>query len=225
MLLATWTVMHPIGEFVISKLLHLNPIRYFLTPYFVVFGILSGVAVIEIAQWMRKILPKISLRKLYIISLLLILGTSTLTYQRSFQRATICFCQPDILDFGYPKKTEMEAVDWLRKNSHPNDIVLSGYHAGMLIPAFSGNRVYTSWWYKLIEPPTFPAVLDALAGFYRQTISIEDASTFLKQSQISYIYYSQEEHLLNPLVWGLDYPFLKEVYNQGEVIIYKVEAL
>lgn len=219
----TWTVMHPVGEFVLSRLMHVNPIRYFITPYYVAFGLLSGVLVTHITAWAKTRFSLLRPNKIYVVLLILILGTSIFSYQRTWRRSSLCFCQPEVLDFGYPAKTVVRSIDWLRHNTKPDDIVLSGYHAGMLIPAFAGNRVYTSWWYKLIEPPSFPAVLGALSGFYRQTVDDAAAYNFLHTYDISYVYYWREEHALNPSVWGLKYPFLTVVYNEGDVIIYKVK--
>lgn len=219
----TWAVMHPVGEFVLSKFMHVNPIRYFITPYYVAFGILSGVLLTDIVGWARTRFSLLWPNKIYAVLLILILGTSIFSYQRTMRRSELCFCQPAVLDFGYPTKTVMRSVMWLRQNTKPGDIVLSGYHAGMLIPAFAGNRVYTSWWYKLIEPPSFPAVLGALSGFYRQAVDDTAAYTFLQTYDISYVYYSPEEHALNLSGWGLTYPFLTEAYNEGDVIIYRVE--
>ena len=54
MLLGTWLVMHPVGEFILSPLLHINAIRYFLTPYYVAFGILAAVGVTTIARGAKK---------------------------------------------------------------------------------------------------------------------------------------------------------------------------
>ncbi len=224
LLFATWTIMHPFGEFFLSKLLHLNPIRYFLTPYFIVFGVLSGVFVTSMASRIRALLhARASTASISIMILVIVIGSSVLSYQKTFRRSALCFCQADILSFGYPQRSIMESIQWLATHTKPEEVVLSGYHAGMLIPAFSGNIVYVSWWYKLIEPPSFPLVLDALAGFYRETVSDEDALAFLKKSNISYIFYSQEEHELNPWKWGLSYPFLKEAYAKGDIIIYSVK--
>lgn len=223
LLLWTWTIMHPVGEFVLSKFMHINPIRYMITPYYVAFGVLSGVLLAHIVAWAKARFSLLRPNRIYGALLILILGTSIFSYQRTVRRSELCFCQPPVLDFGYPAKTVMRSIDWLRQNTKTGDIVLSGYHAGMLIPAFAGNRVYTSWWYKLIEPPSFPAVLGALSGFYRQTVDDAAAYTFLQTYDISYVYYSPEEHALNPSRWGLKYPFLSEVYNEGDVIIYRVK--
>ncbi len=221
---ASWVIMHPVGEFLLSKYMHLNMIRYLITPYFVVFGILSGSLVERIEEYIKRTSQThISIKHLTVLLILFVFAVSSITYIKSFKRATNCFCQRDMLDFGYPKKTNIEAIEWLAKNTKATDVVLSGYHAGMLIPAFSGNRVYTSWWYFLIGPPEFSTVVDSLAAFYRQGVPPDEAYAFLKKTGISYVFYSQEEHGLNPVVWGLDYPFLKEVYNRADVTIYKVQ--
>lgn len=222
LLLWTWVVMHPVGEFILSKFMHINPIRYFITPYFVAFGVLSGTLLTHIVSWAKTRFSLQWPNKIYAVMLILILGTSIFSYQRTLRRSTLCFCQPEILDFGYPAKTDIRSIDWLRQNTSPNSVVLSGYRAGMLIPAFAGNRVYTSWWYKLIEPHTFPAVMTALSDFYRQTADDTSAYTFLKTYNISYVYYSGEERALNPYINGLAYPFLTEVHREGDTRIYAV---
>ncbi len=222
LLLASWIVVHPIGEFFLSPVLHLNPIRYFLTPYFVGFGILAAVVIDEAVRRLAGIGLYTKQYGMYGVLVVLVISTGTYTYMRSFLRASRCYCHYGILDFAYPQRSVMEGISWLQAHTKPSDIVLSGYRAGMLIPAFSGNRVYTSWWYKLIEPPSFPIVLDGLADFYRQNRSEEDARAFIKRYNISYIFYSDEEYMLKPSAWGLQYSFLTEVYNHDGVMIYEV---
>lgn len=134
----------------------------------------------------------------------------------------LCFCAGASFDFGYPKKTIINGIFWLSKNTKPGDIVLSGYFAGTLIPAFAGNRVYASWWYRLIEPPTVGQTEMNIAQFYSGKISDTDARTFLRQTHIAYVFYSEQEQGYAGGKQTLDYPFLFPVYENAGTVIYSV---
>lgn len=223
LLLATWILVHPLGEFFVSPILKLNPIRYFLTPYFVVYGVLAAVGVSTLVSVVRSRMKRIATWVLTTALAAVVIATGIGTYQANWQRSNLCFCTAQFFDFAYPKRTVMDAIRWLSVNTNPNDIVLSGYYAGTLIPAFSGNRVYVSWYYRLVEPPTMPFVETQITKFYANGMTDGEAADFLKQTQVSYVFYSEGEQLNTSGALTLRYPFLRDVYNRNGTIIYRVD--
>lgn len=223
LLLATWVVMHPIGEFIISPILHVNYVRYFLTPYFVAFGILSTVGVTTLSRWVSARAKGLSQRVVTVVLIITFLFTSVGTYVAVWNGEHLCFCFGQYFDFGYPKKTVMDGVFWLHANTKPDDIVLSSYYTGMLIAAFAGNRVYVSWWYRLVEPPMFNSTQATLTAFYSGTMTDVYAEAFLKQEHIAYVFYADQERNFEKEKSKLPYSFLRERYNRDGTIIYEVQ--
>ena len=141
LILATWLVMHPVGEYVLSPMLHLNAFRYFLTPYYVAFGILGAAGVVHLSGWVHGHMSKIPQWSIAAALTALILATSLGTYVAVWQQEHLCYCLDVSIDFAYPKTSVMDGIFWLSRNSKPDDVVLSSYFTGTFIPAFAGNRV------------------------------------------------------------------------------------
>lgn len=223
LLLVTWLVMHPVGEFIVSPMLHINNIRYFLIPYYFAFGILATSGLTILSGWIQKYVRSVSRQVILVLLVTAVLASSTGTYISSWQEQHLCFCAGQYFDFGYPKRTVVDGIFWLSENTKPDDIVLSGYFAGALIPAFAGNRVYVSWWYRLIEPTTIGNTQANLAAFYGGTMSDSDAYAFLKRENISYVFYSEQEQTFAAGKANLQYPFLTDRYNKAGTVIYQVK--
>jgi hypothetical protein len=222
-LLATWLVMHPVGEYIISPILHINYFRYFVTPYYVAFGVLGAIGITILSDWIRKHLHNIPRRIITSALVVALFFTSIGMYAAVWREANLCFCYGQLYDFSYPKRTVMEGIFWLQKNTRPDDIVLSEYYTGTLIPGFSGNRVYVSWWYYLIQPPNVWSTDATLAAFYSGRMPEGQALSFLKRGNISYVFYSETEQTYARGVQTLDYPFLTERYNVNGTRIYQVQ--
>lgn len=216
-LLATWLFMHPVGEFLLAPLLHVNKVRFFITPYFVVSGILAVIGLQELSgRFKRKTL-------VHVLTIIIVLLSSVQTYRAVYARSNLCFCLGQYTDYAYPKRSLMNAIWWLRDNTKPSDVVLSGYYDGALIPAFSGNAVYVSWWYRLIEPPEMGLNQYTIDRFYMGVMTDSEASDFLHTENISYVLRSDEERLIQPQPEALSYSSIQEVYTGNSVVIYKVK--
>jgi len=221
-LLLPWIIMHPFGEYVLSPILGINKIRYFLTPYFIVFGLLATEGVTSLAGLIVS--KKRVLRYgIYLSSIVLVIGSGWFAYLRSYERALVCFCNVKYFDYGYPKKDIMDVLVWLRSNSKETDIVLSDTYAGVLIPAFSGNRVYTSWWFRLTEVGAYFQTTNVSRHFYTGTMTNKDALNFLRENNISYVFVGEKEREYAEGMKELRYPMLSLVFQSGETRLYKVE--
>lgn len=214
LLLFSWIPIHPIGVFLLTPILGLNEIRFFLTPYFVVFGILAVYGI----RFLTSLAAQKWRRHIAVIVIGLIFGVGVYAYEANYNRTHLCFCMQRYFTFAYPKRDLMGGMFWLRDHTKESDIVLSLYHAGSLVPAFSGNRVQVSWWFRLVEPPNFYPVMNQVFAFYRQAMTANEAHEFVKSNHIAYVFYGEEEQ--NPR-W-VPYPFLTEVYRNSGVIIYRV---
>lgn len=209
-LIAPWLIVHPVAVLVFSNLLNLNSHRFFFGPYFVIFGILAAIGVKRFGRLMALVIVGIS----YVASLW--------AYSASVQYGSVCFCNVQFFDYGYPKKELMGAIFWLRDHSKEADVVLSGPYAGVLIPAFAGNRVYTSWWLRLMEPRLYEQTEGQFSLFYSGGMSSAAAQKLFFDNTIGYILYSQQERQIAGNGSVIAYPFITQVYQDGETIIYRV---
>jgi len=221
LLLLPWLIVHPVGVFLVSPLIGMNRSRLFFTPYFAVFAILAvyGIVTISraIARWREgigKLVPWI------ILSLVLL--PSYISYAASYQDLDVCFCNIPFYDYGYPKRSTMEAIWWLRDHTREDDIVLSGLYTGALIPAFAGNRVYTSWWMRLTQTPNFPDVERTMYRFFASDMTEDEARSLVSSQNIEYVFLSDEEQQYGQGKTALDYLFLRQVYQSENTRIYAV---
>lgn len=219
----SFTLVHPIAVFLLPGLLSVNKIRFFLTPYHFIFAFLATYGILSLSDFFHT--KFLILSRYFFIGLFTVipLFSSWYVYSMSFNQQKNCFCQWQFFDYGNPKKDLMDAIFWLRKNSAEDDIVLSGYYAGTLIPAFSGNKVYTSWWFRLMQPDNFKEVSGNIQNFFSGNISPETALSFLKKEKINFIFFSDEEMNNYAGSKSLKYPFLKPVFQKNNTIIYQVD--
>ena len=209
LLFLPWIIMHPVFTLVVSKILAINPSRFFFGPYFVVFGILAYFGI----KQLNKVIV------IAVISLMLL--ASTISYGASLNYTKTCFCLVQYFDYGYPKKDLMEAIFWLRDNTKADEIVLSGSYAGVLIPAFSGNRVYTSWWLRIMNEELFTKLDEESRQFYSGSLDVLKARDFLRKNAIEYIILGEQEKIRDELM----YPNVRAVTTFGDVRVYQVDTL
>lgn len=221
-LLYGWNILHPLGLYVLSDLLDLNAIRFYLLPYYVVFGLLAVLGIETILEWIpsRK---RIFRNSILLIASALILVPSFQTLYHAWKRFELCYCFPDNFSFAYPQKDIMDAMWWLRDHTENSDVVLSDFYAGTLIPSFAGNLVFTSWWYRLSDVPQVHTSHDQLGFFFYGGFSDEDAQKWLHEHNISYIFYGAEERSLSPWKGEPTYSSLEEVARFHSVVLYKVK--
>ena len=111
-------------------------------------------------------------------------------------------------NFTYPTVAQVAAFRWLEKNTPVGSGVLALYEASFLIIGFSGNATGANMDYNLRTP------------FYSGALSSQDAYRFLKNNHFQYVYDGYQERYV-----GDDlnkYPFLKKIFENSEVRIYKV---
>ena len=217
-LLSAWLLMHPIGEYIFSPLMKINYIRYWLTPYFVVFGILAVYGIRTVLSFVTQRLKT----TVFILLVAAVLASGYFSYQTINMRSYVCFCAMPIFSYAYPAKTTVDSIYWLRDHTKYTDIVLSKTYSGNLIGALSGNWVYTSWWFRLTNLPQAFWTIQQADAFFSQTMTSGDALSLVVDNRIQHVYYGEEEHNFQENFVPLSYPFLREEYRNAGVIIYRV---
>lgn len=221
--IAPFVLVHPFAEFILAPALHINRVRFFLSLYFIPYGILAAAGISTVTRWITQT-QAYPVKRIIFTALLIagILLPSAWAYDVTVKRQHVCFCMAPMFDYAYPKRDIFNTVRWLRDNSKEQDIVMSGYYAGALIPAFAGNEVLTSWWFRLTESPSLSAVVDPMVRFYRNSMSEAEAIAFMKQHHIAYVLYSDEEQALAPDQPLESYLWLPVAVRFGSTVLYKV---
>jgi len=217
--LYAWVIVFPFSLYVLAPRLELNQVRFYLAPYFVVFGIVSTVGLQTILSYVRHTSVK---RILIVLAFCAVIGTSAQSIYISWKRLDVCFCATNYSSFAYPDRDMILGIQWLAEHTKDSDIVLSETYAGVFIPPFAGNRVYTSWWDQLSSTDLFWRQYYKIQSFFAGTVSDSMAKRFLASEDISYIFYGSVERAYNQEKEILDYSTVVEVARFGMVKIYKV---
>jgi uncharacterized membrane protein len=185
--------------------------RRFLEGVQVPFGLLAGVGLAEAlvpetggrktARWrwlsMALLVALMSMSNLY-----LTLGHTLAAAARS----------PALF---WPAST-IAAVDWLGKNSQPEDVILAGFEVGNLIPGRIGRRVVLGHW---METVNYKEKADIVSRFFA-TASDQERRAILSDFQVRYLLWVKktDRALLDPGKAS----FLSLAFEQGDARVYRV---
>jgi uncharacterized membrane protein len=106
---------------------------------------------------------------------------------------------------------------WLKENTTQNSIVLSDATNGNLIPAIALRTVYLGQWGMTAD---VSAKVILVKSFF-ETYNNKSRADFLRINKIDYLFYGAEEKTFtnfNPETAE----YLENVYQNSEVVIYKV---
>lgn len=117
----------------------------------------------------------------------------------------------------YMKKSRYEAMSWLKTNTPEKSVIVSLPDTGNIIPAFSLRQAH---WGHEHQTAMAKSKMRELEIFFRASDE-KGRRAFLKNSGISYLFFSSEEReksLFDPEKEG----YFEKVFSNGEVSIYKV---
>lgn len=109
--------------------------------------------------------------------------------------------------FIYPSKNQVQAFQFLEKNTPPYSNVLALFEAGTLINGFSGNSTEVS------------VNQDFKTPFYANKLNNDEAIKLLKKYHYKYVYFGYQEKYVGGNM--SKYPFLKKIYENPESTIYE----
>lgn len=120
----------------------------------------------------------------------------------------------------YPLEDFMNGVYFLRDNTSSETVVLGYVTSSNFIPAYAGNYTYIGH----ANTPDEWTKNKIVEEFFVGKMDKEKAEEFLKKERISYIYFGpQERELGNVGDLGEIYPFVKVIYENKRVKVYRVE--
>ena len=128
--------------------------------------------------------------------------------------------QSDSLSYYYYHllKSEMTGLKWLKNETNKNDIIMANWFYGNLIPGAIGRKVYVG---HHVQTPFFDRKINLINKFLLNKNSAE-AHRFLKENGITYIFLGKNDSMLEYGFKPFEKPYLLDVYNKGDVLIFKV---
>ncbi len=118
----------------------------------------------------------------------------------------------------YITQEKKQALDWLKKNTSENSVILASPFIGNLVPGFAGRITFVGH-----NPETanyFQKYEEAIL-FFKFNSADTWKEKFLKKIGINYIFWSGEEKNMGEFK-PKEKKYLKKVYGNNEVEIYKV---
>ncbi|PJA90813.1 MAG: hypothetical protein CO135_04035 [Candidatus Levybacteria bacterium CG_4_9_14_3_um_filter_35_16] len=199
----------------------LNPQRRFLEGVHIPISLVAVFGIITIFSYLRKtlkenagfILPKIAGFLIIILSL-----SSFFSIFRDFQ--TIAKDNPKDY-YYYLNPSEPEAMDLIKKRTNSNDVILSNWFYGNLIPGLTGRKVYVGHKYQTFE---FDNKVNKINSFLLEK-NDKTALSFLQSNKISYIFLGVNDSMLKYGFKPDKKPYLQKVYAKNGVFVYKVKSI
>ena len=119
-------------------------------------------------------------------------------------------------DLFYPSEVT-KAVDWLKAHSTSDDVILSSYITGNLIPARIGRKVFIGHEMETID---FARKKELMQAFFTQ-MSGEERCALLEKYGISLIFFGPYERAIGHLSPG-ELNCVEKIYQEDGVEIFRV---
>ncbi|RLC70548.1 MAG: hypothetical protein DRI52_06895 [Chloroflexi bacterium] len=119
----------------------------------------------------------------------------------------------------FHERAEIEANDWLRVHTAPEDIVFCAFQTGNYVPARAGNRVFLGHTPETINAGEKKRIV---ARFFSADPDAEWRMAILREYGIAYVLVGPRERALGNFRPDAA-PYLRQVYDNGRYAIYRVE--
>ncbi len=120
----------------------------------------------------------------------------------------------------YLHQDDAAALDWLRENTSPDDIVLSSLTVGQYVPALSGNTAFLAHWAQTVG---FYDKRDRVMHFFDAVTSDEERIETIRAFGVDYVFHGPAERALG----GYDpapTPWLALKFSLPQVDVYAVTS-
>jgi hypothetical protein len=119
----------------------------------------------------------------------------------------------------YHSRGELDALDWLRAHTVPDDVVLCAYETGNYVPARAGNRVFLGLGTETVDAERKRA---EVRRFFDAGETDTWRTELLRQHRIGYLLVGPYERSLGEFDPGKA-PYLIEAYASDSHTVYRVE--
>ena len=115
---------------------------------------------------------------------------------------------------------ELQAMDWLRVNTIPNEVVLASYWTGSFIPARAGNVVFVGQRYETIR---FDEKRQSAEKFFDGATDDAWRAALLREYRIAYVFWGKGERDLG--AFDPDRAsYLQRVFANEQARVYRVQS-
>lgn len=172
------------------------------------------------ARWFQSLAARRSysvdgLQQLAVVMLILLAGLSS-AYQWLSAVALTTIVQPYPL---FRPRAEVDAMDWLRANARPDEVVLGTYLTSSYLPMRAGTRTFLGHFYETIH---FEDKQDLVARFFETQTSEEARGEFLHANGIGYLFYGLAERAAGAYEPAHSSLF-ERVFDNALVIVYRIK--
>jgi len=151
----------------------------------------------------------------FVVVILILVTSLSSAYQWLSAVALTAVQQPYPL---FRPRAEVAAMDWLRANARPEDVVLAAYYTGSYLPLRAGTRTFLGHYYETIH---FQDKMRAVDKFFDANADDAARNAFLRENGITYLFYGPAERALGGFDPGRA-PFLARVYANDAASVYRV---
>jgi len=109
-------------------------------------------------------------------------------------------------------------MQWLDKNTDPNEVVLSSFVIGHYLPGLAGNKAFLS---NAVMTMDFYCKQDLVTTFFGDEMSDEGRAALLQQYEVDYVFYGPAEQALGNYDPGVS-PLFNQVFVTPKVKVFQV---
>ena len=113
----------------------------------------------------------------------------------------------------------MAALDWLRENALPEEVVLSSLTVGQYVPAISGNTAFLAHWAQTVG---FYDKQDRVARFFDAATPEAERAETIRASGVGYVLHGPAERALGEHD-PADTLWLALAFSTPQVDVYRVK--
>jgi uncharacterized membrane protein len=158
----------------------------------------------------------VGLQRLFVVGMVALTSLASL-YVWASSVTLLGFVQPYPL---FRPTAELQAMDWLRANTQPEETVLSSYWTGSFIPARAGNTVFVGQRYETVR---FAEKRQAAERFFDSATDDTWRVALLRDYRIAYVFWGAGERDLGEFdPEGASY--LERVFANETARVYRVRA-
>jgi hypothetical protein len=216
--------------FIFNQIPQQSPTRFTQMVPHIPLGVVAAFSLYQISQlsFIKKRYGFV-LYSLLLIPVALGMGSMASSYmwQKDFVdhklRATLPIV-PSGAQVMYPMKEIIDGMTWLQVYTPRDAVVLSAMTTGNYIPVYAGNTAYVGH-ANTVDLENKLMQVEFFYTRYNQKIAPEVGFNWLKEQNISYVFYGFEEQAFNEgKISDLRtlYPMLEQTYESANVKIYKV---
>ena len=121
----------------------------------------------------------------------------------------------------YLHRDEVAAMEWLERETPPDEVVLSSFVVGHFLPGLTGDRAFLG---NAVMTLDFNRKREMVTAFFGNGMTDVERAALLRRYGVRYVFYGPAERALGEYD-PASASFLEPAFHTGEVVIYAVKGL